>query len=230
MVDALTAQGRSAADRAALFSDRGLTVPSCHVFLDQLEDERARVLGNVAALGAGYVVCAWIPPERRRDADDYRRLAEGLNRAGEDARAAGLQLAYHHHDFELRPIDGGPSGLDILLAEVEPALLALELDVYWLHVAGLDPVAELRRHGARCPLVHCKDHLRPGEEPVAPDDEGVARFNTVLGTGVLDFAAIVGAARDAAWLIVEQDISPTGPEDTSRRSIAHLQPVVSAVG
>ena len=65
---------------------------------------------------------------------------------------------------------------------------------------------------------------------MAPDDEGVARFNTVLGTGLLDFEAIVRAARTAEWLIVEQDISPTGPEDTSRRSLAHLRSVVAAVG
>jgi len=231
MVHALTAQGRSAADRSALFEARGLAVPSCHVFLESLDAERrGRAFEDVATLGAGYVVCAWIPPERRRDADDYRRLAELLAEAGEEAQASGLRLAYHHHDFELRPIDGDRSGLDIVLEAVDPALMAVETDVYWLHVGGLDPVAELERLGDRCRLVHCKDHLAPDQEAIAPDDEGVARFNTVLGTGILDFPAIVAAARHAEWLIVEQDLSPSGPEDTSRRSIAHLQSVVAAVG
>ncbi len=230
MVDALKAQGRSAAERRALFDARGLAVPSCHVFVDALDHERERVFDEVAALGAGYVVCAWIPPERRRDADDYRRLAALLAEAGEEARDRSLQLAYHHHDFELRPLEGDRSGLDIVLDAVHPELLAVELDVYWAHVAGLDPVAELERLGSRCRLVHCKDHLAAGAEPVVPVEEGVACFNTVLGTGVLDFDAIVRAARHAEWLIVEQDLNPTGPEDTSRRSLAHLRGVVAAVG
>jgi sugar phosphate isomerase/epimerase len=230
MVDALTAQGRSAAERRALFDARGLAVPSCHVFLDALERERGRVFDDVAALGARDVACAWIPPERRRDGGDYRRLAERLAEAGEEARDRSLQLAYHHHDFELRPIENGKSGLDIVLEAVHPELLAVELDVYWAHVAGLDPVAELEGLGDRCRLVHCKDHLAPGAEPVAPEEEGVACFNTVLGTGVLDFPAIVRAARHAEWLIVEQDLSPTGPEDTSRRSLDHLRSVVAAGG
>ena len=133
MVHALTAQGRSPAERRALFDARGLAVPSCHVFLDALDEERRRAFDDVAALGAGYVVCAWIPPERRRDADDYRRLAELLREAGEEARrerACGSPTTTT--TSSCAPSTASRSGLDILLEAVDPALLAVELDVYWV--------------------------------------------------------------------------------------------------
>ena len=52
--------------------------------------------------------------------------------------AAGITLGYHNHAHEfMRPDGGGPTPFDILI-EAAP-IVALELDVYWAVVGGVDP-------------------------------------------------------------------------------------------
>jgi sugar phosphate isomerase/epimerase len=71
----------------------------------------------------------------------------------------------------------------------------LELDVYWVSVAGRDPVREIRVAADRLHLLHVKD-LAPGAEP----------REVPAGEGTLDIAAIIEAGRAAGveWYVTEQ--------------------------
>jgi hypothetical protein len=42
----------------------------------------------------------------RNKADNYKIIAERLNKAGEIAKKGGSKLAYHNHDFEFATVDG----------------------------------------------------------------------------------------------------------------------------
>ena len=108
--------------------------------------------------------------------------------------ARGITLGYHNHDFEFASLEGS-TAWDVLLAEL-PAGVELEVDVYWVSVGGSDPVTAIRAGGDRVRMLHMKDRARGTEPHDAP-----------AGEGVLDFPAIVGAAREAGvdWYIVEQD-------------------------
>ena len=163
-----------------------------------------------AAAGLREVVFPYLPTAERTSPDDYRRLADELNRAGELADAAGLRHLYHHHSFEFAPLDAaGTRGWDLLLERLDPAHTGFELDVFWLQLAGEDPAAALRQLRGRVPLLHLKD-LHDGhgatydEAAVAP--EAFAR----LGTGVLPLTDYLDAAVAAGveQLVVEQDASP----------------------
>ena len=55
-------------------------------------------------------------------------------------RQLGLRLGFHNHDGEVRPIDGGDSFLEELLAA---DALFLELDLGWAWYGGRRPVALL---------------------------------------------------------------------------------------
>src|SRR2546427_12817942 len=67
-------------------------------------DQWRAALDAAPVIGHRYVVVAWIPAEARRTLDDYKRIAESFNHAATEARAAGLQFAYHNHDFEFAPL------------------------------------------------------------------------------------------------------------------------------
>jgi sugar phosphate isomerase/epimerase len=133
-----------------------------------------------------------------------------------------VSLAYHHHDFEVREIEGS-SGLRTICASVDAALLSIEVDVYWLHAAEEDPVSYLAWLGDRCLLLHLKDHLGSNARPPeVEDNEGVARFNVELGDGVIDLDGVLAATEATAhWYIVEQDLSQQ-PLASARRSMAFL--------
>jgi sugar phosphate isomerase/epimerase len=196
----------------ALLDRLGLTAPSAHVPLSQLSgDAWRRTLDDAAVLGHRWLTVPWLDARERRTLDDYRHVAATLGRAGREAQSVGMRVAYHNHDFELRPIDG-PVPLELLLRETDPALVDFELDLYWLVRAGGDPLAWLARHPGRFAMLHLKDSAGP------PDHRMVD-----VGAGTVDFAGIL-AARQAAGvrhLFVEHD-DPADPLASIRASHAHL--------
>jgi sugar phosphate isomerase/epimerase len=205
---------------ARVLRDLGLVCVSAHVPLARLRDNLAQEIETYQTLGANYIVCPWLPPEQRGDAGDYAALGNELNRMGEQSLRNGLQLCYHHHDFELTTFDGRYA-LDILLDNSDPAHVKLEADTYWLQAAGLDPAAYLRRWPGRVPLVHLKD-MSASTPPVFAE----------VGAGILDWPQIFEAARvgGAQWYIVEQDSCPGDPFESLRVSLENLKGMAAAQG
>jgi sugar phosphate isomerase/epimerase len=191
----------------------GLKVVGGHVALERMEQDMPAVIAEMQVLGAQYVIVPWLSPQRRPDAAGYKQLAGVLNSLGEQARAAGLQLCYHHHEFELAP-QGDTTGLHILHAESDPELVKFELDVYWAKDAGFDPIELIGTFAGRVPLVHLKDRT-------ATDPPTFAE----VGHGTLDIPGIIAAAEHAGaqWFIVEQDISQRQPIESVRMSVEYLK-------
>src|SRR5436309_15139558 len=101
--------------------------------------------------GFRYIVFNYLSPEERLGLDFYRSLAEKLNAAAEKAQSAGLQFCYHNHDFEFEPKPAGRP-MDVLLRELDKDLVALEVDVFWVSMAGVDAADFLRQHVTRVAL------------------------------------------------------------------------------
>lgn len=160
----------------------GLQAPSVHVPLEQLRGNLAKVIDDAKVLGHRYIVLPWLSVEQRgSDISSYQALATELNRYGETLAAAGLTMAYHNHDFELRPVKGGLP-YDVLLQETDAALVKMELDLFWAVKAGVDPRQLFTAHPGRFPCLHVKDKTKQGEM-------------TDVGLGVIDFAALLQVAR-----------------------------------
>ena len=81
-----------------------------------------------------------MPNDRPKDAAGFEAFGKTFNKAGEQIKKAGLQLCYHNHAFEFATLPDGRRELDVMLAAADPALVKLELDVFWVSVAGADPV------------------------------------------------------------------------------------------
>ncbi len=169
-----------------------------------------------------YLVFPFLFPEERGGLDDYKKLSEKLNEAGEKCQAAGISLCYHNHSFEFQPMDGS-SPFKVLYQELDPKLVNFEIDVFWVSVAGLDPVAFIREHQARIKLLHLKDKKKGAPQTYRAMSMPHDSFQPV-GAGVLDFKAILKAADEAgvAYSFVEQDQS-ANPLESIRQSIAYLK-------
>lgn len=203
--------GRTPAQVRAILDRLGLTAPSTHVPIDQLGDAWPRTLEASRVMGHRYVTIPWIAPAERGSLDAWRRLADRFNEAGRAARDAGLRFAYHNHDFEFRPVEG-QLPFDVLLERTDPALVAFELDLYWIVRAGRDPLAYLAEHRGRFPLFHVKDSAGPPEHRMVD-----------VGAGTIDFATILTRAREAGGehYFVEHD-DPPDPLGSVRASHAAL--------
>ena len=208
---------RTPAALRATLDAAGLRAPSAHIPLDALRASLPGVLAAAAALGHQYVVCPYTV-DADRTADGYRRLAAEFTRIGQACRARGVQFAYHNHDFEFADLGGGRTGYDILLAESDPQLVQMELDLYWATKAGRDPVALFAANPGRFPLCHVKDLRDPrGTQAMAP-----------VGEGTIDFARIFAAGGGAGLrhFFVEHDNAadyPGGALASVRTSYAALR-------
>lgn len=191
----------------------GLTAPSAHVSLPAFQGEWERTVESAAILGHRYLVIAFIPPEERRDLDAWKRLAAAFNKAGDLCRRSGIQFAYHNHDFEFTPIDG-KLPYDLLLAETDPKLVAMEMDLYWITKGEQDPLTYFARWPGRFPLVHVKDM-----------DATPRRFFADAGKGTIDFKRIFRKAGQAGirHYFYEQDETPGSPFDSAKASYEYLR-------
>jgi sugar phosphate isomerase/epimerase len=146
-------------------------------------------------LGNSFIIIPWLKEENRKTIDQYKLLAERINKAGEICKAAGMQLAYHNHDFEFIDING-QHGYDILLNNTDSHLVKMEMDLYWVVRAGYDPVALFKKHPGRFPFWHVKDM-----------DKADRTKNTEVGNGTVNFKTIFANAKIAGvtHYIVEQE-------------------------
>ncbi|MDE2126669.1 MAG: sugar phosphate isomerase/epimerase [Armatimonadetes bacterium] len=184
-----------------LLAENGLGVSGAHFGYGEFADD-ARIEHHLAymnALGIRYLMCSGVADSG--SLAGYKASAARFNDIGRMARAAGAQFCYHNHAWEFTPQDGG-CGMDVLLAETDPDLVGLNLDVYWLYYANRDPAAFIAANHARAHYYHFKDgnRQRDAEGKVHP------RF-LELGRGEVDLDSAMAAAREAGaeWIVAEQD-------------------------
>ncbi len=201
--DRTPAQIRAALDAV------GLQAPAAHVPWETVQSGWDAVLDVATRTGHQTVIVAWLPEERRRTLDDYRRWADAFNTAADAAKAAGLRFAYHNHDFEFVPIDGRVP-YDVLLDATDPALVQFELDLFWITKAGQDPRRYIGRAPSRYPLVHVKDMDAAGNM-------------VAVGAGQIDFGAIFELAEGSIQHYFVEHDEPDDPFASIQASYMHLR-------
>ena len=165
--------------------DHKLTTPSGHYDLnrfvsssvDDLKRYVDRCIQGAHAVGHAYITWPLVD-EGFRTIEKFKVVAERLNIAGGQIKKAGLQLAYHNHDFEFVE-QNGQIGYDIILKETDPALVKLQMDLYWI-VRGskISPNEWFKRQPGRFVMWHVKDIHR------------TSRDYTEVGNGTIDFTRI----------------------------------------
>jgi len=185
------------------------------------------LIRDAQAQGAKYLVLPYLmAAERGGGAPFYLQLADRLNTVGEQVKKAGLQLCYHNHGFEFEPLADGKRPLDVLMAAVKPELVKLELDVFWVSVAGADPVALLKQYSGRVPLLHLKDKAK-GTPPETQESKVPPTTFTPVGAGAVDFPAVLKAAAAAGveHYFVEQDHAQGDPIAALKQSYQYLRTI-----
>ncbi len=217
----------SAKELRKMLTDVGLRNPSGQYTLPDLLANLDAKIEFANELGQHYMVVTvpWVKDMSRVQADpsgdrfaffmavlgaftleDYRWSAEQLNKIAARVKQAGLQLAYHNHNFEFKEFEGAVTGYDELLRLTDHELVVFQMDCGWVTVAGLDPVAYLHKFPARYKLLHIKD-FKKGFQPTTNlmgSGEGAA-IPTELGRGCMDYSKILSAAAGVDHIFVEQE-------------------------
>ncbi len=207
--------GKEAGAVRTWLDDAGLAVAGRHARLEVLEDDLRPLAAELAVLGTKRVAVSWIDPDWLDDPAALVRRIETLARA---VRDEGLELGFHNHWAELRPLGGGATFLE-LLRGLPADLLWLELDLGWIWYAGADPITELEQTSGRCPLVHVKDYAsREGRDDV-PVGDGTVGYDQILPAAV---------RAGAEWLVVEEDEVGPDPFTAVERSLQAVRRIVGS--
>lgn len=181
--------GLTSAETKNIFKANGLKSPSGHYMPEKFlfdsgnGDDVKMICDAANVLGNKYFIIPWMSPERRKNIEQYKALAGRINKAAEMCKAAGLQLAYHNHDFEFDNMNG-QTGYDVLMNETDKDLVKFELDLYWVVRAGLNPVDLFKKQPGRFHLWHVKDMNKADKTQ-----------NTEVGNGSVDFKTIFANAK-----------------------------------
>ncbi len=177
--------GLAAKAFAQRLRDHNITTPSGHYDLnrfvsssvDDLKRYVDRCIEGAHAVGQAYITWPLLD-EGDRTIEKFKAAAARLNLAGEQIKKAGLQLAYHNHDFEFVE-QNGQIGYDIILKETDPALVKLQMDLYWIaRGSKLSPNEWFKRQPGRFVMWHVKDMHK------------TSRDYTEVGNGTIDFTRI----------------------------------------
>ncbi len=197
----------------------GMTTPSGHYSVDPFlaaegtEDDFLPWLDAAHKLNQKYFVISYLGDGLRGSIDDYKRVAEKFNVAGELCKEAGLKLGYHNHEFEFKDYNG-QNGYETLLAETDKDLVDFEMDIYWVVRTGADPIALFNKYPGRFPLWHVKDM-----------DKADHDLNTEIGAGTIDYAAIFENMKKsgAKHLIIEQENFDMDPYKSLTQSVDYIE-------
>jgi len=193
--------GMKAASFKRLLADNKLITTSGHYdftkYFDKPADEMTRYVDKCIegahALGQKYITWPWLDPAFRT-VENFRLLTGKLNTIGERVNKAGLGFAYHNHDFEFTDL-GGYNAYDLVMRDTDPALVKLQMDLYWvMHSSPKSPAELINKQPGRFVMWHIKDM-----------DKNTRDYSE-LGNGSIDFKPILPLAGKAGlqYYYIEQ--------------------------
>ncbi|MDH6213196.1 sugar phosphate isomerase/epimerase family protein [Streptomyces pseudovenezuelae] len=205
--------------------------PNAYTFAQNL----TKVLDDAQALGLKHIGTASGPFRYGSTVDAWKRAAEEFNTYGAAAKKRGMKFYQHNHSDEFGFASDDPKVrlYDVLLAETDPDLVFLEMDIFWAYAgqfrfsirpdgkpAPFDPLRYVLKQPHRYPLFHVKDGVSD------PSNEFGYRMVDV-GDGDIDYQKFISAVsrlrgeRLAHHWQTEHD-QPTESFTFARRSSAYL--------
>ena len=198
----------SAGDFRRMLDDAGLKVPSAHLNLSG--SDLGPLFADAHTLGAQYATSSSLatsnkprsaagaprPKTQGMGVEGFTQLAEQMNDIGKKAKAAGLQYAYHNHNYEFEKMPDGSYGYDILVKNTDKELVKFEIDCGWMCVAGADPIKYFKTYPGRFRMIHIKE-FQAVSQPSTSLSGAERPKGTDLGTGFIDYKPIFVAGKAA---------------------------------
>jgi len=184
-------------DLRHILDEEGLVCCAAHEPAEAMLAEPEKIAEKMRTLGCLHVA---YPHPANRDLstpEGVKSLCTALNKAGKVYSKYGISFSYHNHSIEFQKV-GKKTVLEQIYERTDPALLASELDTYWVQAGGGSPVDWVKGLKGRLPLLHLKDY--------GVDAQGKMRMEEI-GYGNLDWERIIPAALQSGccWFIIEQD-------------------------
>ncbi|MGB5428159.1 sugar phosphate isomerase/epimerase family protein [Eudoraea sp.] len=199
--------GLGPAEMKSVCDDLNMNLKSGHVHLD---DKWQQTMEEAVESGQEYLICSSMP-SNGQNVDNYKKVAEEFNKAGEACKKLNLKFGYHNHEYEFET-ENNQVLYDVLLSNTEADLVHMELDLGWVVVAGKDPLDYFKKYPGRFPLWHLKDMDMNKKE------------STEFGKGGLDIPAMMThkIASGVKHIFIEQEEYTVNPLESMKHNMAYL--------
>ncbi|MEP0132719.1 MAG: sugar phosphate isomerase/epimerase [Eudoraea sp.] len=199
--------GLSPTEMKSVCNDLNMNLKSGHVHLD---DKWQQTMEEAVESGQEYLICSSMP-SKGQNVDNYKKVAEEFNKAGEACKKLNLKFGYHNHEYEFET-ESNQVLYDVLLSNTEADLVHMELDLGWVIVAGKDPLDYFKKYPGRFPLWHLKDMDMNKKE------------STEFGKGGLDIPAMMThkKASGVKHIFIEQEEYSINPLESMKHNMAYL--------
>jgi sugar phosphate isomerase/epimerase len=181
---------------------------------ETLTSDFEKIVNDCKTLDCNYLRIGMMPLMAMGNKDSIMEFVDKAEAMAHRLAEHGIELYYHTHHLEFQKFDGEYL-LDII--KNNTTKLGFELDVHWIHRAGVNPAEFVKGYTGRISLLHLKDY-RIGQMDLTDIDfqKDMAKFfdrftNTIqfaeLGEGNLDLKPIIEAGLESGvqYFFVEQD-------------------------
>ena len=202
-----TFSGMTVDDYGKTIRKSGLDIIAIHAELPLDKMSKENVLKRAKTFKCKRIIWHGLPESTLYKSEEgIKQLANRYNAANSFAKENGLSFGIHNHWWEFEKLSNGKMPFDILLDLLDGDIF-FELDVYWIAVAGQDPVEIIKRLGKRASILQVKD----GPAEWSPRlDEPFSYPVLAVGTGNMDYPAIFKASGgNVEWIIVDIEACDT---------------------
>lgn len=190
--------------------DFGLEVVSTQIKFNILKDEFEKVLTFHKMTDCKIAVISVLPVKNifggQKELLEFCKEANALS---EKYNKEGIELCFHHHDFEFLIREYGMQ-IDILRKSLN---IPFVIDTYWATKAGF-PADILTKTLPKVKGYHLRDYGLKGAARKAKD--------FALGDGVIDFKRIIESGLNSVeYAVIEQNT--TRPFEELKKSVDHIK-------
>jgi sugar phosphate isomerase/epimerase len=172
--------------------DAGLFCRTCHFMHFELKgDALPKTITYAKELGLHDIVLSAAALREDATLDEWKQVAEELNKAAVQVRDAGLQLVYHNHT--IGPEINGEQLYDLLMGLFDPELIKMQFQIACIS-EGFDVIEYIAKYRGRYISLHMHD-WDPEQKKIVPLGQGVVDWKKLLITawqsGIADYGLIL---------------------------------------
>jgi len=185
----------SAKDLRKLLDDNGLKCCGSHTQLDTLlDDNLPKTIEFNKIIGNKYLIVPWLDPNKYNTAEAWKEAADMFNELAEKVEPHKMQVGYHNHSHEFKPVDGGQVPWDIFFGNTRKDVI-MQFDTGNAMHGGGNAIPYLKRYPGRAVTVHLKEYSETNK-------------NAIIGEGdipweeLLTLCETIGGTK---WYIIEEE-------------------------
>jgi sugar phosphate isomerase/epimerase len=221
--------GWSATEFKKVLDDLGLKMISGHTVMglqhwnkekNDFTDAWKYTVEDAAVLEQKYIVSPWMDERMRDSYDNLRYYLDVFNKCGELCIKAGMKYGYHNHDFEFSQVLNNEKVFDIMMKNMDPKLVVIQLDIGNMYNAGAKALDIVKQYPGRFENIHVKDEIKSSGRESEYE-------SCILGEGVISCEEVVNLATKiggtTCYIIEQESYQGKTPMECIKKDLAIMK-------